>query len=42
MFGSTDPKMVSGVFTWIGIVLVGVAVHCYTRGRSRLVPGPSR
>jgi len=38
MFGSTDPKVVSGVYTWIGIVLVAVAVHWCTRGRSRLAP----
>jgi membrane protease YdiL (CAAX protease family) len=43
MFGSTDPKVVSGVFTWIGIVLVAVAVRWFTRGRSRLAgPPPDR
>ncbi|MBM4264074.1 MAG: CPBP family intramembrane metalloprotease [Deltaproteobacteria bacterium] len=31
LFGSTDPKIVSGVATWIGIVLVGLAVHWLTR-----------
>lgn len=31
-FGSTDPKIVSGVVTWLGILLVGVAVHRLTRG----------
>jgi membrane protease YdiL (CAAX protease family) len=30
-FGSTDPKIVSGVVTWIGILLVGVAVSRLTR-----------
>ncbi len=35
MFGSTDPKIVSGVFTWIGIVLVAVAVYWITRYRKR-------
>jgi hypothetical protein len=30
-FGSTDPKIVSGVVTWIGILLVAVAVHWFTR-----------
>jgi membrane protease YdiL (CAAX protease family) len=30
-FGSTDPKIVSGVVTWVGILLVGVAVHWFTR-----------
>jgi membrane protease YdiL (CAAX protease family) len=34
LFGSTDPKIVSGVVTWIGIALVGVAVYHLTRGRS--------
>lgn len=33
LFGSTDPKIVSGVATWIGIALVGVAVYHLTRGR---------
>lgn len=40
LFGSTDPKIVSGVVTWIGIVLVGLAVHRITRNRAGLpVPG---
>jgi CAAX protease family protein len=30
MFGSTDPKIVSGVFTWIGISLVAVFVNFLT------------
>jgi len=30
-FGSTDPKIVSGVLTWIDILLVGFAVHWLTR-----------
>ncbi len=33
MFGSTEPKIVSGVFTWIGIVLVALAVYGITRWR---------
>lgn len=33
LFGATDPKIVSGVFTWIGIGLVAVAVHWITRRR---------
>ncbi|HEY7168153.1 MAG TPA: CPBP family intramembrane glutamic endopeptidase [Candidatus Binatia bacterium] len=33
MFGSTDPKVVSGVISWIGIVAVGLAVHWVTRHR---------
>jgi membrane protease YdiL (CAAX protease family) len=36
LFGSTDPKIVSGVVTWVGIILVGVAVHWITRNRSGL------
>jgi membrane protease YdiL (CAAX protease family) len=30
-FGSTDPKIVSGVVTWIGILLVAVAIRRITR-----------
>jgi len=33
IFGSTDPKIVSGVATWIGIALVGVVVHFMTSKR---------
>ena len=40
LFGSTDPKIVSGVVTWIGILLVGVAVSRVTRRRARLFPDP--
>lgn len=36
LFGSTNPKIVSGVVTWIGIVLVGLAVHWITRNRAGL------
>jgi CAAX protease family protein len=36
LFGSTDPKIVSGVVTWVGIILVGVAVHWITRNRAGL------
>ena len=32
-FGSTDPKIVSGVVTWIGILAVGVVIHFMTRKR---------
>lgn len=39
MFGSTDPKIVSGVCTWIGIGLVAVAIHWLTRNRPHLVSG---
>jgi len=40
MFGSTDPKVVSGVISWIGIVFVGVLVHRFTRSRLRLLAAP--
>jgi uncharacterized protein len=30
-FGATDPKIVSGVVTWVGIFLVGIGVHWLTR-----------
>jgi uncharacterized protein len=36
LFGSTDPKIVSGVVTWIGIVIVGVVVYWITRNRMGL------
>jgi len=36
LFGSSDPKIVSGVVTWVGIILVGVAVHWFTRNRAGL------
>jgi membrane protease YdiL (CAAX protease family) len=35
LFGSTDPKIVSGVATWVGIVIVIAAVHWITRNRTR-------
>lgn len=38
MFGSTDPKIVSGVISWIGLIMVAVAVHRITRQRRGLVP----
>ena len=31
MFGSTNPKIVSGVITWIGILAVAAVVHGLTR-----------
>ncbi|MGH7854823.1 MAG: lysostaphin resistance A-like protein [Candidatus Binatia bacterium] len=34
-FGSTDPKIVSGVVTWIGILLVAVAIGRLTRHSPR-------
>jgi membrane protease YdiL (CAAX protease family) len=36
LFGSSDPKIVSGVVTWLGIILVGIAVHWLTRTRPGL------
>ena len=33
MFGSIDPKIVSGVLTWVGIALVALAVYWITRHR---------
>lgn len=36
LFGSSDPKFVSGIATWLGIVLVAVVVHWITRNRSGL------
>jgi uncharacterized protein len=36
LFGSSDPKIVSGVGTWAGIILVGLAVHWLTRNRAGL------
>ena len=36
LFGSTDPKIVSGLATWIGIFLVLLLVHWLTRNRCGL------
>jgi CAAX protease family protein len=36
LFGSTDPKIVSGVVTWAAILLVGLAVYWITRNRMGL------
>lgn len=36
LFGSSEPKLVSGAAAWIGIVLVGVIVHFMTRRREGL------
>jgi membrane protease YdiL (CAAX protease family) len=35
-FGDTDPKIISGVATWIGVLLVGLAVRRLTEPHSRL------
>jgi membrane protease YdiL (CAAX protease family) len=40
MFGATEPKIVSGVFAWVGIVLVALIVYWITRRRkARLARG---
>ena len=39
-FGSTDPKIVSGVVTWLGIGLVALAVSRLTRRGSQLSGDP--
>jgi membrane protease YdiL (CAAX protease family) len=39
-FGSSDPKIVSGVATWIGVLLVGLAVHRLTRRSPGLSADP--
>jgi hypothetical protein len=36
VFGSSDPKIVSVVATWIGIVLVGLMIHQLALNRTRL------
>ncbi|SRR6266568_392572 len=36
-FGSADPKIVSGVVAWIGILRVGVVVHWLTRREARFL-----
>jgi membrane protease YdiL (CAAX protease family) len=36
LFGSTDPKIVSGVAAWIGIISVLLLVHWLTRNRCGL------
>jgi uncharacterized protein len=38
-FGSTDPKIVSGLATWLGILLVGLAIRRLTRPGSQLALG---
>jgi membrane protease YdiL (CAAX protease family) len=39
-FGSSDPKIVSGVVTWLAILLVALAVHRLTRRGSLFLGGP--
>jgi membrane protease YdiL (CAAX protease family) len=41
LFGSTDPKIVSGVAAWIGIVSVFLLVHWFTRNRCGLTRTPT-
>jgi membrane protease YdiL (CAAX protease family) len=43
LFGSTDPKIVSGVVTWLGLLLVALAVRQLTRNRAGgfASPGPN-
>ena len=36
LFGSTDPKIVSGVVTWLGLVIVALAVRQFTQKHARL------
>jgi hypothetical protein len=40
LFGATDPKIVSGVVTWAGILLVGIVIHVLTRERARAIADP--
>ena len=37
LFGSSEPKIVSGLFSWIGILAVGAIVHLMTRERPILL-----
>ena len=37
LFGSTDPKIVSGVAAWVGIISVLLLVHWLTRNRCGLI-----
>jgi len=37
VFGAAEPKIVSGMATWIGVVLVGLAVSRITRRRSQAI-----
>ena len=41
IFGSTDPKIVSGVATWIGVLLVAVAVRQLTRHDQPIEAAPA-
>lgn len=41
LFGSADPKIVSGVAAWIGIISVLLLVHWLTRNRCGLTSNPT-
>lgn len=41
LFGATDPKLVSGVASWVALLIVAYAVHLMTRTREGLRPGQS-
>ena len=34
LFGSSDPKIISGIATWVGVIAVGVLIHWLTSRRS--------
>lgn len=36
LFGSSEPKIVSGILSWIGILAVGMFIHWITRNRQNL------
>jgi membrane protease YdiL (CAAX protease family) len=40
IFGSTEPKIVSGIGTWLGILIVLIVVHRLTRERCGIFGGP--
>ena len=37
IFGASDPKIISGIAAWIGIVAIGVFIHTITRKRQKLM-----
>ncbi|MBI2088875.1 MAG: CPBP family intramembrane metalloprotease [Deltaproteobacteria bacterium] len=41
LFGATDPKLVSGVASWVALLIVAYTVHLMTRTREGLRPGHS-
>jgi membrane protease YdiL (CAAX protease family) len=42
LFGSSDPKIVSGVATWLGVLCVSVVVHFMTRPHPNPLPRRER